>query len=223
MHLDVATGGELHVALAAGVPGRAARRCTATTRATTSCAAPREPACGRIVVDSLRRARPARCARTARTALVPTVLLRVTPGVEAHTHEFVRTGQDDSKFGFGLASGDAAARGRAGRGVATRSSWSGCTCTSAARCSSPTSSHQAVEVDRAVRAATLGLRRALDRRRARRRLRRRRGGADRSPSGATSVRAGVRRRPASPRAVTAEPGRADRRRRPASRSTRSAR
>jgi diaminopimelate decarboxylase len=38
----------------------------------------------------------------------PKVLIRVTPGVEAHTHEFVRTGQVDSKFGFGLASGDAA-------------------------------------------------------------------------------------------------------------------
>jgi diaminopimelate decarboxylase len=38
----------------------------------------------------------------------PSVLIRVTPGVEAHTHEFVMTGQDDSKFGFGLASGAAA-------------------------------------------------------------------------------------------------------------------
>jgi diaminopimelate decarboxylase len=37
------------------------------------------------------------------------VLARITPGVEVHTHEFVRTGQDDSKFGFGLASGAAAA------------------------------------------------------------------------------------------------------------------
>ena len=36
----------------------------------------------------------------------PTV--RITPGVEAHTHEFVQTGQDDSKFGFGVASGAAA-------------------------------------------------------------------------------------------------------------------
>src|SRR5205085_1748140 len=36
------------------------------------------------------------------------VLVRVTPGVEAHTHEYVMTGQVDSKFGFGLASGDAA-------------------------------------------------------------------------------------------------------------------
>jgi diaminopimelate decarboxylase len=37
---------------------------------------------------------------------VPAVLMRATPGVEAHTHEFVRTGQIDSKFGFGVASGD---------------------------------------------------------------------------------------------------------------------
>jgi len=33
--------------------------------------------------------------------------VRITPGVEAHTHEFVRTGQDDSKFGFALYSGAA--------------------------------------------------------------------------------------------------------------------
>jgi len=33
------------------------------------------------------------------------VQLRITPGIEAHTHEYVRTGQADSKFGFGLAGG----------------------------------------------------------------------------------------------------------------------
>jgi diaminopimelate decarboxylase len=38
----------------------------------------------------------------------PTVLVRVTPGIEAHTHEYVMTGQEDSKFGFSLASGAAA-------------------------------------------------------------------------------------------------------------------
>jgi diaminopimelate decarboxylase len=36
------------------------------------------------------------------------VLLRITPGVHAHTHEYIATGQDDSKFGFNLANGDAA-------------------------------------------------------------------------------------------------------------------
>ena len=33
--------------------------------------------------------------------------MRVTPGIHAHTHDYVATGQDDSKFGFNLANGDA--------------------------------------------------------------------------------------------------------------------
>lgn len=35
------------------------------------------------------------------------ILIRVTPGVEAHTHEYITTGQDDSKFGFGISTGQA--------------------------------------------------------------------------------------------------------------------
>src|SRR5690606_24627252 len=35
------------------------------------------------------------------------ILLRVTPGVEAHTHDYITTGQEDSKFGFGLENGQA--------------------------------------------------------------------------------------------------------------------
>ncbi|MCL2445440.1 MAG: diaminopimelate decarboxylase [Oscillospiraceae bacterium] len=41
------------------------------------------------------------------------VLLRIKPGVEAHTHEFIRTGQIDSKFGFALETGEAMAAARA--------------------------------------------------------------------------------------------------------------
>jgi diaminopimelate decarboxylase len=39
------------------------------------------------------------------TGIAPKVLLRITPGVEAYTHEFVATGQEDSKFGFIVAEG----------------------------------------------------------------------------------------------------------------------
>ena len=39
----------------------------------------------------------------------PALQVRVTPGVEAHTHEFIETGTEDSKFGFGLDNGDALA------------------------------------------------------------------------------------------------------------------
>jgi diaminopimelate decarboxylase len=41
-----------------------------------------------------------------RGKIVP-ILFRITPGVEAHTHNFVQTGQEDSKFGFDLSSGQA--------------------------------------------------------------------------------------------------------------------
>jgi diaminopimelate decarboxylase len=62
---------------------------------------------GRIVVDSFDEID--RIEHLVAEGLpVPRVLARITPGVEAHTHEFVQTGQDDSKFGFGVSSGAAA-------------------------------------------------------------------------------------------------------------------
>jgi diaminopimelate decarboxylase len=62
---------------------------------------------GRIVVDSFEEL--VRLAAVAERAGVrQAVYLRITPGVEAHTHEYVATGQEDQKFGFSLASGAAA-------------------------------------------------------------------------------------------------------------------
>ena len=109
MHLDVASGGELHVALSAGVP---ADRLVlhGNNKSTEELASALSLGVGRIVVDSfdevarlggLLESSPPAPAR-------PKVLVRVTPGVEAHTHEFVRTGQEDSKFGFSVSSGAAA-------------------------------------------------------------------------------------------------------------------
>ncbi|MDQ6839151.1 MAG: diaminopimelate decarboxylase [Actinomycetota bacterium] len=107
MSIDVSTGGELHVALVAGVPGERLvlhgnnKSDIELTRAL-------EVGVGRIVVDSFDEAD--RLDRLApQVGVRPDVLVRVTPGIEAHTHEYVRTGQDDSKFGFGLGSGAAAA------------------------------------------------------------------------------------------------------------------
>ncbi|MGQ0433774.1 MAG: diaminopimelate decarboxylase [Microthrixaceae bacterium] len=107
MHIDVATGGELHVALAAGVP---AERLVlhGNNKSLEELRTARQAGVGRIVVDSFDEV--ARLAALhADDGLIPKVLIRATPGVEAHTHEFVRTGQTDSKFGFGVASGDFAA------------------------------------------------------------------------------------------------------------------
>jgi diaminopimelate decarboxylase len=102
MGIDVATGGELHVALHAGVPPERLVL-HGNNKSESELARALEVGVGRIVVDSFdeieRLAKlDARCA----------VLLRVTPGVEAHTHEYVMTGQEDSKFGFSIASGAAA-------------------------------------------------------------------------------------------------------------------
>lgn len=106
MHLDVATGGELHVALAAGVP---ADRLVlhGNNKSIDELRHARAVGVGRIVVDSFDEL-DRLAALHAEDGLVPRVLVRATPGVEAHTHEFVRTGQIDSKFGFGVSTGDAA-------------------------------------------------------------------------------------------------------------------
>ena len=119
MRLDVATGGELHVALAAGVPASA---CTmhGNNKSVAELRLAIGAGVGHIVVDSFDELDRLDALQTEGVGPVPKVLLRITPGVEAHTHEFISTGQDDSKFGFNLANGDAMRavdRARASAGV----------------------------------------------------------------------------------------------------------
>ncbi|MGI8685097.1 MAG: diaminopimelate decarboxylase [Acidimicrobiales bacterium] len=105
MCIDVSTGGELHVALAAGVP---ADRLVlhGNNKSEAELARAVEVGVGRIVVDSF--AEIDRLDKlVASGGPRPDLLVRVTPGVEAHTHEYVRTGQEDTKFGFSVASGAA--------------------------------------------------------------------------------------------------------------------
>jgi diaminopimelate decarboxylase len=106
MHLDVATRGELHVALAAGVPGERLVM-HGNNKSVAELRAAIDAGISRIVVDSFDEL-DRLDALHAETGARPRVLLRVTPGVEAHTHEFIATGQDDSKFGFTVSSGAAA-------------------------------------------------------------------------------------------------------------------
>lgn len=107
LDLDVATGGELHVALTAGFP---AERIVfhGNNKSETELRAALTRGVGRVVADSfdeldhleqLARDLDAR----------PEVLVRVTPGVEAHTHEYIETGTEDSKFGFTVSHGTALA------------------------------------------------------------------------------------------------------------------
>lgn len=106
MRLDVATGGELAVVLAAGVP---AADCVfhGNNKSPAELADALGRGVGRIVVDSFDEIDRIEHL-VAQGAPVPDVLLRVTPGVKAETHEFIATGQDDSKFGFTASLGLAA-------------------------------------------------------------------------------------------------------------------
>jgi diaminopimelate decarboxylase len=105
LHLDVATGGEAYVALMAGVPPER-MVLHGNNKSDEEIGTALHAGIGRIVVDSFTELdRLERVA--AELGGTPKVSVRVTPGVEAHTHEYVMTGQTDSKFGFGLAIGAA--------------------------------------------------------------------------------------------------------------------
>ena len=105
MHLDVATGGELWIALQAGVP---ADRLIlhGNNKSASELAMALDAGVGRIVVDSFDELDRLEDLAAGRAQPVR-VLIRITPGVEAHTHEYVSTGHDDTKFGFTVSTGAA--------------------------------------------------------------------------------------------------------------------
>ena len=103
--LDVATGGELFAALHAGVPGE---RCVlhGNNKSIEELRAAITARVQHIVVDSFDELD--RIEKLHSEGLpAPRVQLRITPGVHVDTHDYVATGQDDSKFGFNLNNGDA--------------------------------------------------------------------------------------------------------------------
>ncbi|KUJ64439.1 diaminopimelate decarboxylase [Streptomyces albus subsp. albus] len=106
LNLDVCSEGELATALAAGMPAeRIALHGNNKSAAEIERAI--EAGVGRIVLDSFQEI--VRVAHTAeRLGRRQRVLIRVTVGVEAHTHEFIATAHEDQKFGIGLAGGQAA-------------------------------------------------------------------------------------------------------------------
>ena len=102
--VDVATGGELDLVLRAGVaPSRVIVH--GNNKSDEEVARAVQEGVHRIVVDSFYDVERLRALASAHRPV--NCLVRVTPGIEAHTHEFVRTGQEDSKFGLSIASGDA--------------------------------------------------------------------------------------------------------------------
>jgi diaminopimelate decarboxylase len=105
--LDVCSGGELTVALRAGFdPRRIGYHGNNKSRAELQRAV--ETGVGRVIVDSFEEIE--RLAEvTEATGRTAPVMVRVTAGVEAHTHEYIATAHEDQKFGFSITSGDALA------------------------------------------------------------------------------------------------------------------
>ena len=102
---DVVSGGELYTALQAGFP---AERIYfhGNNKTADELTMALESGVGRIVVDNIAELEllGALAKAAGKTA---SVLFRIKPGIDAHTHNFIRTGQIDSKFGFALETGEA--------------------------------------------------------------------------------------------------------------------
>jgi len=108
--LDVASGGEIYTALQAGFPaGKLIYHGNNKTQAEIRQAL--NAGLGRFVVDSASELELL-AALAAEERKRASVLLRVRPGIEAHTHHYIQTGQLDSKFGLGLADGQVLAAAR---------------------------------------------------------------------------------------------------------------
>ena len=103
--LDVVSEGELYTALSVGFP--AEKLCFHGNNKTDhELSYALENGVGRIIVDNIYELdRLNRLAeKTGRTA---NIMYRIKPGIDAHTHNFIMTGQIDSKFGFALETGEA--------------------------------------------------------------------------------------------------------------------
>ena len=104
--LDVCSGGELAVAIRAGFPG-ARIGFHGNNKSVAEIEAALRHGVGRTVVDSFDEIDRV-AAAAERLGVVAPVMVRVTVGVEAHTHEYIATAHEDQKFGFSLAGGQAA-------------------------------------------------------------------------------------------------------------------
>ncbi|KAA1247798.1 diaminopimelate decarboxylase [Mycobacterium simiae] len=107
LSLDVSTGGELAVALHAGFPPE---RMTlhGNNKSVAELTTAVKAGVGHLVLDSMIEI-DRLDAIAGEAGIVQDVLVRVTVGVEAHTHEFISTAHEDQKFGLSVASGAAKA------------------------------------------------------------------------------------------------------------------
>ncbi|GAJ98687.1 diaminopimelate decarboxylase [Geomicrobium sp. JCM 19055] len=105
LSLDVVSGGELYTAKKAGFPMEKVHF-HGNNKSLEEIKEAIELGIGCFVVDNFHEL-SLLSSESKRQGKVAPVLLRVTPGVEAHTHAYISTGQEDSKFGFDLQAGQA--------------------------------------------------------------------------------------------------------------------
>ncbi len=107
LHLDVVSGGEIATALKAGVP---AERLFfhGNNKSPDELEFALQVGLGRIMVDSVDELELL-ADLAGRLGKRPRIFLRLTPGVSAHTHHYIATGQLDSKFGIAIETGAAMA------------------------------------------------------------------------------------------------------------------
>lgn len=101
--IDVVSGGELRTAQHAGIPMEHVVF-HGNNKSVDEIEQAVDSGIARIVVDSIEELHRIEAIGAERNQPV-TCWLRITPGIDAHTHEYVRTGHDDSKFGFSIALG----------------------------------------------------------------------------------------------------------------------
>lgn len=105
--LDVVSGGELYTALAAGFPSEKIYF-HGNNKTPEELSYAVQSKVGHIVVDNINELEILSSIVTAlKGNSKVNILLRIKPGIDAHTHEFIRTGGIDSKFGFALETGEA--------------------------------------------------------------------------------------------------------------------
>jgi diaminopimelate decarboxylase len=115
LSLDVCSGGELAVALRAGFP--AARIAFhGNNKSVDELVAAVDEGVGCVVLDSFHEIARLDAVARERGATAP-VMIRLTVGVEAHTHEFIATAHEDQKFGFSIAGGATSDAAEAARRV----------------------------------------------------------------------------------------------------------
>lgn len=105
IHCDVVSGGELYTAqqakfLMANITFHGNNKSLAELTQALDCGV------GTIVVDNFDELQQLTTLTNQRQQLT-TIMLRIAPGISAHTHDYISTGQEDSKFGFDLNSGQA--------------------------------------------------------------------------------------------------------------------